>query len=134
MRCRFHSTFESRWILSNGFFHVRLLIFFESIGHSISAAFYNECMESATYTTDTSVEAFEVQIECFRRMAPQERIERMSSWSTQLKKMAMEAIRRRHPEFDEQQVQLKYIELAYGLEIAQGYRTWLTERADERPQ
>jgi two-component system OmpR family response regulator len=32
-----------------------------------------------------------------RRPAPQERIERMSSWSTQLKKMAMEAIRRRHP-------------------------------------
>ena len=89
-------------------------------------------MESATYTTDTSVEAFEVQLECFRRMAPQERIERMSSWSTQLKKMAMEAIRRRHPEFDEQQVQLKYIELTYGLEIAQGYRTWLTERAGER--
>jgi hypothetical protein len=67
-------------------------------------------------------------------MAPQERIERMSSWSTQLKKMAMEAIRRRHPEFDEQQVQLKYIELTYGLEIAQGYRTWLTERAGERSQ
>jgi hypothetical protein len=108
--------------------------FFESIGHWISAAFYNECMESATYTTDTSVEAFEVQLECFRRMAPQERIERMSSWSTQLKKMAMEAIRRRHPEFDEQQVQLKYIELAYSLELAQGYRTWLTERAGERSQ
>jgi hypothetical protein len=48
--------------------------------------------------------------------------------------MAMEAIRRRHPEFDEQQVQLKYIELAYGLEIAQGYATWLTERAGERSQ
>lgn len=127
-------TFESRWILSNGFFLCAFVDFFESIGHWISAAFYNERMESATYTTDTSVEAFEVQLECFRRMAPQERIERMSSWSTQLKKMAMEAIRRRHPEFDEQQVQLKYIELAYGLEIAQGYRTWLTERAGERSQ
>ena len=91
-------------------------------------------MDSRTYTTDTSEEALEMQLECFRRMTPPERIAKMSSWSSQIKRMGFDAIRRRHPEFDEQQVQLKYIELAYGLEIAQGYRTWLTERADERPQ
>jgi hypothetical protein len=73
---------------------------------------------------DTTAEATEVQLECFRRMTPQERIAKTSSWSSQIKRMGFEAIRRRHPEYDERQVQLKFIELTYGEELAKGFQSW----------
>jgi hypothetical protein len=38
--------------------------------------------------------------------------------------MGFEAIRRRHPEYDERQVQLKFIELTYGEELAKGFQSW----------
>jgi len=38
--------------------------------------------------------------------------------------MAMEAIRRRHPGLAEDDVQLAYIELAYGGELAAEVRRW----------
>lgn len=91
-------------------------------------------MDSTTYTTDTSEEALEVQLECFRRMTPQERIRRMCSWSNQLKKMAFDAIRRRHPEFDEQQLQLKFIEISYGEALAREFGQWLEDRNIERAE
>jgi len=82
-------------------------------------------MDSTTYTTDTSDEALEMQLECFRRMTPKERIAKMSSWSSQIKRMGFEAIRRMHPEYDELQVQFKFIELTYGKELAEGFRSCL---------
>jgi hypothetical protein len=82
-------------------------------------------MDSTTYTTDTTQEALEMQLECFRRMTPQERIAKMSSWSSQIKRMGFEAIRRRHPEYDDIQVQSKFIELTYGEQLAEGFRRCL---------
>jgi hypothetical protein len=93
--------------------------------------FYNLRMTTVPYTSDTSEEALQIQLECFRRMTPQERIEKMSAWSTQLKTMAFAAIRRQHPDYDQHQVQVKYIELAYGSELAQGFQAWLAGRASE---
>jgi hypothetical protein len=75
-------------------------------------------MDSTTYTTDTSAEAREMQLELFRRMTPEEQIEKTSSWSGEIKRMAFEAIRRRHLEFDERQVQCKYIAITYGEDLA----------------
>ena len=80
-------------------------------------------MRTIAKNSDTSDDAIEIQLECFRRMTPQERIARMSSWSSQIKRMGFEAIRRRHPEYDELQVQSKFIELTYGEEIAEGFRS-----------
>ncbi len=91
-------------------------------------------MDTTTYTTDTSAEALEVQLEIFRRMTPQERIAKASSWSTQIKRMGFEAIRRRHPEFDERQVQCKYIELTYGKDLAAGFRSCLENKSNETRQ
>jgi hypothetical protein len=85
-------------------------------------------MDSTTYTTDTSAEAFDVQLECFRRMSPQERIQRMCAWSNQLKKMALEAIHRCHPEFSDQQVRLKFIEITYGEDLARRIGQWMENR------
>jgi hypothetical protein len=91
-------------------------------------------MDSTIYTTDTSAEALEVQLEMFRRMTPQERIAKTSSWSSQIKRMGFDAIRRRHPEFDERQVQCKYIELTYGEDLAAGFRSCLEGKSNEPSQ
>ena len=76
------------------------------------------------YTTDTSPEAHAVQLELLRRMSPDERLEKAFSLSNGVRRMAMDAIRRRHPDFDEVQVRIKFIELTYGKELADGVRLW----------
>ncbi len=40
----------------------------------------------------------------------------------------MNAIRRRHPEWDEREVRLKFIERTYGKELAESVRRHLQER------
>ena len=92
-------------------------------GRSILAS-----MESSPYTTDTSREAFAVQLDCLRKMTPQERIRKTCAMSRQVRKMAFEAIRRRHPEFDDREVQLLFIELTYGKPLASEVRRWQAER------
>lgn len=98
----------------------------------IKSKLYNESMSTTPYTTDTSAEAMEVQLECLRQMSPQERIRRTFAMSRRIKQMAFEAIRRRHPEFNEQQVKLKFIELTYGTALATEVSQWLKERSVER--
>lgn len=85
-------------------------------------------MNPPTYTTDTSAEALEVQLDCLRKMSPRERISKMCALSRQVRNMAFSAIRRRHPEFDEEEVQLAFIELTYGKPLADDVRRWKQER------
>lgn len=85
-------------------------------------------MESSSYTTDTSPEALAVQLECLRRMTPQERIRKTLAMSFQVRKMAFDAIRRRHPQLDEDEVQLLFIELTYGEPLASEVRRWKAEQ------
>jgi hypothetical protein len=81
-------------------------------------------MNTSSYTTDTSPEAEAVQLACLRQMTPQERIRQVCSASRQVKRMAFDAIRRRHPDYSEDEVQLVFIELTYGAELAQAVRRW----------
>ena len=78
---------------------------------------------------DTSEDAYRMQLELLRQMSPEERVLKVSAWSGQIKRMAMDAIRRRHPEFDDDEVRVRFVELTYGQELADGYRNWLKERA-----
>lgn len=87
-------------------------------------------MNSAPYTTDTSPEAEAIQLDCLRRMTPQQRLSRTCALSQQVKRMAFEAIRRRHPDFSERQVQLLFIELTYGKDLAAEVKRWYEERVD----
>lgn len=80
------------------------------------------------YTTDTTDEAMAVQLDGFRRMSPTERVNTMCKLSAGLRRMAMDAIRRRHPGFDEGEVRLKFIELTYGKELADSVRNHLRGR------
>ena len=85
-------------------------------------------MSAFPYTTDTSAEALEVQLECLREMTPQQRIRAMCAMSRQVKNMAMDAIRRRHPEFSDAEVRMKFIELTYGEDLASEVRAWKAAR------
>jgi len=80
------------------------------------------------YTTDTSVEAEAIQLELLRRMSPSDRIAKMCNLSSSLRRMAFDAIRRIHPELDEAEVRLKFIESTYGKELAAEVRTHLQQR------
>ena len=70
-------------------------------------------MTTPTDVSDTSDEALAVQLECLRRMSPQERLRRTCSWSGQVRRMAFDAIRRRHSAYSEHEVRLKFIEVTY---------------------
>ena len=82
-------------------------------------------MTTPSDISDTSEEALAVQLECLRRMTPHERLRRACAWSGQVRQMAFDAIRRRHPEFSEEDVRLKFIELTYGEQLADDIRAWL---------
>ena len=85
-------------------------------------------MDFPDYTTDTSPEAAAIQLESFRQMSPQERIRKMCAMSRRVKNMTLAAIKRRHPEFSEREIQLKFIELTYGKNLADDVRKWQEER------
>ena len=80
------------------------------------------------YTTDTSPEAESIQLEPFRRMSPTECLAKMSKLSASLRRMAFDAIRRIHPELNEAEVRLKFIESTYGKELAAEVRNHLQQR------
>lgn len=81
-------------------------------------------MGPSAYTTDTSPEALAVQLECLRKMTPKQRIRQSCAMSRRVRQMAFEAIRRRHPDFTEEEVQLLFIELTYGRALASEVRRW----------
>jgi hypothetical protein len=88
-----------------------------------------ETMPPATDpTNDTAAEAEAVQMECIRRMSPLERLRAGCRMSNRGRRLAVDAIRARHPDADETEVRLRYIELAYGADLAADVRLWLSDR------
>ncbi|MFO0943310.1 MAG: hypothetical protein U0930_21455 [Pirellulales bacterium] len=85
-------------------------------------------MEPHPYTTDTSEQAELLQLELFRRLTPTKRIQKVCRLSASLRQMAMDSIRRQHPEMSDCQRQLKFIEITYGTELAQAVEQHLKER------
>jgi hypothetical protein len=85
-------------------------------------------MTSQPDHSDTSGEALEVQLDCLRQMTPQQRIQQMCAWSGKIRRMTFAAIRRRHPDYSEGDVRLKFIELTYGEHLAEDVRKYLQER------
>lgn len=55
---------------------------------------------------DTTSEAENVQLEVFRRMGPEKRLQAATQFSQTCRKILMEGIRSRHPDYDERQVRL----------------------------
>ncbi|MCR9296042.1 MAG: hypothetical protein NXI32_25280 [bacterium] len=80
------------------------------------------------YTTDTSEEAERLQLAILRRMSPIERIQKVCRLSSNLRRMARDAVRRRYPDFDELELRLKFIEITYGKELADAVREHTREQ------
>ena len=85
-------------------------------------------MPPADPTNDTAAEAEAIQLDCIRRMSPLERLRAGCRMSIRGRRLACEAIRARHPQADETEVRVRYIELAYGAELAADVRLWLRDR------
>ena len=57
-----------------------------------------------------------------------QRLRKTFALSRDLRRMTMEAIRRRYPELDDDAVRVKFIELTYGKDLADDVRRWQQER------
>ncbi|MCA9101266.1 MAG: hypothetical protein R3C10_20330 [Pirellulales bacterium] len=89
-------------------------------------------MRSRPYTTDTLPDVYAKQLELLRAMPPMQRMERAAALSGQVKQMSFDAIRRHHPDWDDETVRLKFIEVTYGRALADDVRRHLGERSGER--
>ena len=81
-----------------------------------------------TTPTDTSDDAYRVQIALLRKMSPQRRIQQMLGMTAEVRQMAWNAIRRRYPGFSEREVRLKFIELTYGHALSEAVREYQRKR------
>jgi hypothetical protein len=71
---------------------------------------------------DTHPHAHKVQLEVYRRLSPERKVEIAAALSEAVRELATEGIRQRHPEYDEQGVRRALIALLYGGEVAR--RLW----------
>jgi len=79
------------------------------------------------HSSDTSTEAEAVQMKLIRQLRPSVRLEKALALSCEVIRLSKAAIRRRHPEFSEDEVGLKFVELNYGAELAESVRAWRQE-------
>jgi hypothetical protein len=85
-------------------------------------------MPPSLSVSDTAADADEVQLACFRRLTPQERLRKMIASSRRGRDLALSAIRRKQPGISEGEVRLQYLAVAYGDELAADVRRWLGDR------
>ena len=58
---------------------------------------------------DTSADAEKIQIEIFQRMGPEKRLQAAASLSQTCRSLLTAGVRKRHPEYNEEQVRLAVI-------------------------
>ncbi len=85
-------------------------------------------MQRSIYAADTHAEANEVQLQLIRNMPPVRHIQRTVELSRQLKNMLLAALKRIHPNLDDEEIRLLFIEQVYGKELADGVRGVLAQR------
>jgi hypothetical protein len=77
---------------------------------------------------DTSPEAERVQIELLRKASPAKRFGLTRSLSQSLIQASRQTIKRLHPELSQEELDLLYIELYYGKDLANRVRADLERR------
>ena len=78
--------------------------------------------------SDTSPEVEAVLFDMLRQLTPTQRVQRCFSLSVMAANLSRPAIQRAHPEFSPQDVGLRWVELHYGKELADGVREHLLHR------
>ncbi len=79
--------------------------------------------------SDTHPDAERVQIELLRRKTPAERLAMARRLSDLVVRMSRQAIARQHPDWTPQQVNLAWMEISYGRELADQVRNYLDARS-----
>lgn len=78
-----------------------------------------------TQSADTSVEAEKVQIDLLRKASPEKRLSLMCSLSETVRFLSKQAIQQKHPEWDQREVNIAFVEYHYGKELAENLRRYL---------
>jgi hypothetical protein len=74
---------------------------------------------------DTDITAHEAQIVAYRRMGPEARVRLAAEMSEDARRISLEGIRARHPEYDDDRARRALFGLLLGEELAR--RLWPTE-------
>lgn len=82
------------------------------------------------YTIDTSPEAEEVQLDLIRHMPPSERALKAIRMTTRLMRECKAAIARNNPRLTQREIEIAFIELNYGKELAAAVANYQAERAN----
>lgn len=82
----------------------------------------------APYTTDTSPDAEEVQLELIRHMPPSERASKALRMTSRLIRECKAAISRNNPELTKREIGIAFIELNYGKELAAAVHRYHSDR------
>ena len=85
-------------------------------------------MQTPAQPNDTDAESTAVVLRCISRLSPLERLQAGSRLSDRGRRLALAAIRNRHPDADETEIRLRYSELAHRQTLATHVRSWLKER------
>jgi hypothetical protein len=67
---------------------------------------------------DTSREAYERQLDAYRRMTPAERSALALEMSDEMRRISAEGIQRRHPDYSEAEVRRALVALLYGRDVS----------------
>jgi hypothetical protein len=86
-------------------------------------------LESTNMLTDTHPEAEAVRQDLLRRASAVEKFSLVRSLTATVVSLCKQGIRERHPEFDDRAVDLHFVEMNYGKELAEGLARRL---ADDR--
>jgi len=81
-----------------------------------------------TQSPDTSPEVERVQIELLRKATPARRFHLARSLSQTMIQVSRANIRRLHPEADQEEIKILFVELYYGKELADRVRAYLERR------
>ncbi len=85
-------------------------------------------MASLTGTIDTAPDAAAVVLDRIRSLSPEERLRKGCAMSRRGRRFAIETLRSKHSNATEEEIRLRFLELAYGPELAADVRCWLAER------
>ncbi len=80
--------------------------------------------------TDTHPDAEAVQQELFRRQSAAEKFSLVRALTATVVALCRQGIRERHPEFDETAVDIYFVEMNYGRELAEGLRRRLAGESE----
>lgn len=84
-----------------------------------------------TQSVDTNPQAEQVQIALLRQATVAQRLALMCSLSQTMRQLARRAIRRAHPEYTQTELDLAFVALHYGEDLAEQLKHYLERRNNE---